>query len=132
MPQKGKTYTKSLAQTVQTYICTCSYIVPVLGRGFYLMCKFWVCVCVCHPHVFVSMYITFHCLIISLSMCWEVKYVPCITSFTSVFITFFIYENTFRTNIEKLQNSIFFIPLLLQFIICLSHDFGQTSECSYY
>ena len=44
--KRQELYTKSLAQTVQTYICTCRYIVPVLGRGFCLMCKFWVCVCV--------------------------------------------------------------------------------------
>ena len=42
----------------------------------------------CHSHIFVSMYITFNCLIISLSMCWGVKYVPCITSCTGAFITF--------------------------------------------
>ena len=88
-------YTKSLAQTVQTYICTCRYIVSILGREFCLMCKFWVVCVLCHPHIFVSMYIIFICLII----CLEVKYVPCI----------------FLINIKRLQNNIFLFHYMYYF-----------------
>ena len=40
-------------------------ISPVLGRGVFLMCNSWFVCVFCHPHPFVTMFITFHGIIIS-------------------------------------------------------------------
>ena len=70
------------------------YITSVLDRGFCLMCNSGF-VCAVSSSLFCN-YVTFNRIIISHpSKYREVKYVPCITSFTGVFITFFIFENTF-------------------------------------
>ena len=61
-----------------------------LTEGFALCAILGLCVCVILT-LFVAMYVIFHRIITpSPSKCWEVTYAPCITTFTGVFITFFL------------------------------------------
>ena len=66
-------------------------------------------------------------------MCWKVKYIPSITSFTGVFITFFYFRKHFSYKYkEASKQHLFYSTITYLQNICLSYDFGKTSERFYY
>ena len=64
-------------------------------------------------------------------MCWEVKYVPCITSFTGVLGGYFLKHFIYKYK-EVSKQHLFYSTITLVQNIFLSQNFGQTSECFYY